>query len=85
MSIVLDLEKTAMGKGYPLATGLVAGYCQLCEKRTLDRTTCSHPTKSRFSEEAVGVNVQATAKNAGITFAFPFKKNPESFAPILIT
>ena len=30
LSIVLDLEKTAMRKGYPLATGLVAGYCQLC-------------------------------------------------------
>jgi len=75
LSIVFDLEKTAMHKGYPLATGLVAGYCQLCEKRILDRTTCSHPTKSRFSEEAVGVNVQTTTKNAEKTFTFPFKKS----------
>ena len=85
LSVVLEIEKVAMRKGYPLATGLVSGYCQLCEKCTLDRVTCPHPTRSRFSEEAVGVNVQATAKNAGIVFTFPFKLNPESFALILIT
>ena len=84
LSIVLELEKFAMRKGYSLATGLVAGYCQLCEKCTLDRVTCPHPTRSRISEEAVGVNVEATAKNAGMVFTFPFKTNPESFALLLI-
>ncbi len=82
--VVLDLEKAAMSKGYPLAIGLISGYCQLCEKCTLDRSTCVSPTKARFSEEAVGVNVQATAKNAKIKFMYPFEKNPESFALILI-
>ena len=85
LSIVLEIEKVAMRKGYPLATGLVSGYCQLCEKCTLDRVTYPHPTRSRYSEEAVGVNVQATAKNAGIVFNFPFKLNPESFSLILIS
>lgn len=84
LTIILNLEKAAMRKGYPLVTGLVAGYCQLCNKCTLDRTTCPHPTKARYSEEAVGVNVQATAKNAGLTFTYPFKNNPESFALLLI-
>ena len=84
LSAVLELEKAAMRKGFPLTTGLVAGYCRLCEKCTLDRTTCTHPTKARISEEAVGVNVQATAKNAGMAFIYPFKKNPASFAIILI-
>jgi predicted metal-binding protein len=84
LSAVLDLEKAAMSKGYPLAIGLVSGYCQLCEKCTLGRTSCVYPTKARYSEEAVGVNVQATAKNAGIKFTFPFEKNPESFALLLI-
>ena len=84
LSVVLDLEKAAMNKGYPLAIGLVSGHCQLCEKCTLDRNTCVYPTKLRYSEEAVGVNVQATAKNAGIKFIYPFEKNPESFALILI-
>lgn len=85
LTIILNLEKAAMRKGYPLATGLVAGYCKLCQKCTLDRITCPHPTKARYSEEAVGVNVQATAKNAGLIFTYPFKDNPESFALLLIT
>ena len=84
LSVVLDLEKAAASKGYSLAIGLVSGYCQLCEKCTLDRATCVYPTKARYSEDAVGVNVQATAKNAGIKVTFPFEKNPESFALLLI-
>jgi predicted metal-binding protein len=84
LSAVHALEKAAMNKGYPLALGLVSGYCQLCEKCTLDRATCVYPTKARYSEEAVGVNVKATAKNAGIKIKFPFDKNPASFALILI-
>ena len=84
LSAVHALEKTAMSKGYPLAVGLVSGYCQLCEKCTLDRASCVYPTKVRYSEEAVGVNVQATAKNAGIKAKFPFDENPASFALLLI-
>ena len=84
LAAIHTLEKAAMNKGYPLAVGLVSGYCQLCEKCTLDRATCIYPTKARYSEEAVGVNVQATAKNAGIKTKFPFDKNPSSFALILI-
>jgi predicted metal-binding protein len=84
LSAVHALEKAAMNKGYPLALGLVSGYCQLCEKCTLNRATCVYPTKARYSEEAVGVNVKATAKNARIKIGFPFNKNPASFALILI-
>jgi predicted metal-binding protein len=84
LSTVLDLEKAAMSKGYALAVGLVSGFCQLCEKCSLDRATCVYPTKARYSEEAVGVNVQATAKNASIKFTIPFEKNPESIALLLI-
>jgi predicted metal-binding protein len=84
LSTVIDLEKAATSKGYPLAVGLVSGFCQLCEQCSLDRATCVYPTKARYSEEAVGVNVQATAKNAGIKFTTPFDKNPESFALLLI-
>ena len=84
LSVVLDLEKMANNKGHPLTIGLVSGHCQLCEKCTLDISTCVYPAKVRYSEEAVGVNVQATAKNAGIQFTYPFEKNPESFALLLI-
>lgn len=84
LSTVHNIEKAAMSKGYPLAVGLISGHCQLCEKCTLDRATCIYPTRARFSEDAVGLNVQATAKNAGIKAKFPFDKNPSSFALVLI-
>jgi predicted metal-binding protein len=84
LSDVHALEKAAMSKGYTLAVGIVSGYCQLCEKCTLDRASCVYPTKARYSEEAVGVNVQATTKNAGIKAKFPFDENPASFALLLI-
>ncbi len=84
LSTVLAIEKAALNNGYPLAVGLVSGECQLCEKCTLDKATCVHPIKARFSEDGVGVNVKATAKNAGIQTRFPFDKNPASFALVLI-
>jgi predicted metal-binding protein len=84
LSAVIAIEKAALNKGYPLAVGLVSGECQLCEKCTLDKATCVHPTKARYSEDGVGVNVKATAKNAGIQAKFPFDKNPASFALVLI-
>ena len=84
LSVVVDLEKAALSKGYPLAIGFVAGACQLCEKCNLETGICVHPTMARYSEEAVGVNVKETAKNAGISMKIPFEKNPESFALLLI-
>jgi predicted metal-binding protein len=84
LSAVIDLEKAALNKGYPLAVGLVSGTCYLCGKCSVEKKVCAHPTKARYSEDAVGVNVKATAKNAGISVSFPFEKNPESFALVLI-
>ena len=84
LSVIVDLEKTAMSKGYSLAIGFVSGSCYLCEKCNLDKRICSHPTMARYSEDAVGVNVRKTAQNAGISVTFPFEKNSESFALLLI-
>lgn len=81
---VVDLEKAAMSKGYSLAIAFVSGHCQLCEKCNTETRICVHPNLARWSEDAVGVNVKKTAKNAGIQVSFPFEKNPESFALLLI-
>jgi predicted metal-binding protein len=81
---VVDLEKAAMNKGYSLAISFVSGTCQLCEKCNTETKICVHPNLARWSEDAVGVNVRKTAANAGIEVSFPFAKNPESFALILI-
>jgi predicted metal-binding protein len=84
LDIVHNLEKAAAREGYLLAVGLVSGACQLCEKCNVEKGVCIHPTMKRFSEEGVGVNVKATAENAGIKFTLPFDKNPETFALLLI-
>ena len=84
LQAVVDLEKAAMSKGYSLAIAFVSGHCQLCEKCNTETRICVHPNLARWSEDAVGVNVRKTANNAGIQVSFPFAKNPESFALILI-
>jgi predicted metal-binding protein len=84
LKVVLELEKVAAKKGYPLAIGLVSGSCLLCEECAVEKGTCVHPAMKRFSEEGVGVNVKATAEKAGIEFTLPFKKNPETYALLLI-
>lgn len=84
LGIVHELERLAAKEGYLLAAGLVSGACQLCEKCNVEEGICIHPTMKRYSEEGVGVNVKATAEKAGIRFTLPFKKNPETFALLLI-
>ena len=81
---VVDLEKAAMNKGHSLAIAFVSGHCQLCENCNTETKICAHPNLARWSEDAVGVNVRKTASNAGIEVTFPFAKNPESFALLLI-
>ena len=81
---VVDLEKAAMKEGYSLAIAFVSGHCTLCEKCNTQTRVCVHPELARWSEDAVGVNVKKTAANAGIKVTFPFAKNPESFALLLI-
>jgi len=84
LQTVVDLEKAAMAKGYSLAISFTSGHCQLCEKCNTETRICMHPNLARYSEDAVGVNVRRTALNAGISVTFPFEKNPESFALLLI-
>ena len=84
LQAVVELEKAAMKEGYSLAVSFVSGTCQLCDKCNTQTKICVHPELARWSEDAVGVNVKKTAANAGIEFRFPFTKNPESFALLLI-
>jgi predicted metal-binding protein len=81
---VVDLEKAAMNKGYSLAIAFISGHCQLCDNCNLETKICRHPELMRMSEDAIGVNVKKTAANAGIAFNFPFTKNADSFALLLI-
>jgi len=84
LEVILNLEKVAFNGGYPLSVGFVSGSCQLCEKCNVEKGFCIHPETRRYSEEGLGVNVKATAEKAGMKFTLPFKKNPETFALLLI-
>lgn len=84
LKVVHKLEKSAAEKGCLLAVGFVSGSCQLCETCNIEKGLCVHPAMKRYSEEGVGVNVKATAEKAGVKFTLPFKKNPETFALLLI-
>ena len=85
LTMTLKVEKEAMNHGYPLAFGMVSGMCHVCEECSGVKTgICIHPTLRRYSEEAVGVNVQATAKKTGLKLTYPWPKTPESFAMVLI-
>jgi predicted metal-binding protein len=84
LQAVVDLEKAAMKQGYSLAVSFISGHCQLCDSCNLETKVCRHPELMRLSEDALGVNVKKTAANAGIEFKFPFTKNADSFALLLI-
>jgi len=67
--IISIIEKEAFNRGYYFATGLVATSCRLCEKCD-PNIPCRHPFEARPSMEAVGIDVYATIKNAGLQTTF---------------
>ena len=61
---VVKLEREAFLGGYYKAFGLASGCCSYCKDCSLE--ACAHPDLARPSMEAVGIDVFATVKNAGI-------------------
>ncbi|EHQ35234.1 DUF2284 domain-containing protein [Methanoplanus limicola] len=84
LPVMLELEKTAFNAGYTLAVALANGPCNLCETCNVKGGICLHPTRARISGEAVGINIIKTAERAGMPIVFPFVKNPEPIALLLI-
>ena len=64
--IVVEVERKAFLLGHYLALGLRGGPCMLCDECTDLDEPCRHPEKARPSMEALGIDVFATLKNAGI-------------------
>jgi predicted metal-binding protein len=80
---MLALEKSAFLSGYPNALALSNGSCQLCT--TCDPSgQCRFPHLARIPEHAVGINMQKTARNAGIELTFPVSGHPHPMAVLLI-
>lgn len=64
--MVVAVEREAFLLGHYLALGLKGGKCFLCSECTVPDEPCRHPDMARPSMEALGIDVFATLKNAGI-------------------
>jgi len=63
--LLLDLEREAFLSGFYKALGLTAGRCRLCEVCNPKDGICEHQDQVRPSMESCGIDVFATARNAG--------------------
>ena len=81
---LLDLESAAFSLGYTFATVFFAGRCMLCEKCNAEKGICKNPIISRFSAEAMGINLLKTAENAGMELKFGQDSTPTPMAILLI-
>lgn len=68
-------EKIAFESGFPFAAGLIGGCCRLCSECVAagGHEPCRHPFKARPSMEAMGIDVMATLRKAGLGCSFPIK------------
>jgi predicted metal-binding protein len=82
--MMLELERTAFNADNPFALAFINGSCRLCETCNVKAGICIHPTQARIPEHAVGVNMVATAKKAGMPIRFPVQGHPELMALLLI-
>lgn len=80
---LLELEKEAFNRGEPLALALRPGRCTICAECDVGQP-CRHATRLRFSPEAVGVNLAATCRRAGMDIVFPFTANPSHVGILLL-
>ncbi len=70
---LISLEKQAFAFGFPLALGLSAGECKLCDTCIVlnqTGTDCRFPQSARPSMEGMGINVLATASKLGASLDF---------------
>ena len=81
---LLDLESAAFSLGYTFAAVFFAGRCMLCEKCNVKEGICRNPMISRFSAEAMGINLLKTAKNAGMNLKFDPDSTPTPMAILLV-
>ena len=71
-TIIEQIESLCLKEGYHFTAGLSAGGCSLCDQcvGVNSGLPCRHPFKARPSMEALGIDVIATAANAGMQLAF---------------
>lgn len=68
--LIDNIEKEAFKLGFPYAAGFGAGRCDLCGEVVcpgMQDGVCRHPFRARPAMEGMGIDVQKTAKNAGLS------------------
>jgi len=71
-NIVCKIESISLADGYHFAAGLTGGSCPLCKECVGVKSglPCRHPYKARPAMEAMGIDVMATARKAGLDLSF---------------
>lgn len=82
--ILGKLESMCLKHGYPLAAGLAAGGCHLCDTCSGPGSACSHSFLARPSAEGLGVDVIQTATKAGVKLDFGSQDHASWLAILLI-
>ena len=77
--IVTELERRAFLEGYYSAFGFSSGRCRLCEKCNVEGGFCLKPMEMRPSMEGCGIDVFATAENAGFEMNILKSRNEEYY------
>lgn len=76
-NIAADIERQAFLQGYHAAFALTFGSCHFCDTCNLDAGYCRHPQQTRPSMESCGINVFATAVNAGYSLTVKTSRDQE--------
>ncbi len=76
-TIAAEIERHVFLQGYYAAFGLTFGSCHVCETCNLTAGYCRHPQETRPSMESCGINVFATAANAGYPLTVKTSRDEE--------
>ncbi|MEM0024693.1 MAG: DUF2284 domain-containing protein [Thermofilaceae archaeon] len=85
--VMFQLEREAFLMGYYAAFSLACGPCPYCEECNVKEGVCRNPERARPSMEACGIDVYATARNAGyeLKVVTSYEQRPTFFGLLLLT
>ncbi len=85
--IVCQIESLCFEEGYHFAAGFLGDSCPLCKECVGIKSAlpCRHPFKARPAMEAMGIDVIATAKKAGLNLSFGQNKNRSLVGLVLVS
>jgi predicted metal-binding protein len=83
---IAEVEREAFKRGYSFAAGFGAGRCRLCGGACpgIVDGKCRHPFRARPAMEAMGIDIQRTAENAGLSVELSSEANVKWTGLVLI-